>query len=67
MEERCGPLKPPLPSTPDKKKSIHAYYSSKLTQNAFSLAPTLDHETQYYFKKLYLPPFFLVKIKYNSG
>ena len=37
----------------------------KLTQNAFSLAPTVDREN-YYYNKLYLPPFFLVKIKYNS-
>ena len=60
------PSQTPPPLHPRQKKSIHAYYSSKLTQNAFSLAPTLDRETQYYFNKLYLPPFFLVKVKYNS-
>ena len=63
MEERCGPLKLP----PNKRKFHPCILQFNLTQNAFSLAPTVDCETQYYSNKLYLRPFFLVKIKYNSG
>ena len=49
-------------------KKIHpCILQFKLTQNAFSLAPTLGRQMQHYSNKLYLPPLFLVKIKYNSG
>ena len=57
----------PRPNPPTKKKFHPCVLQFKLTQNAFSLAPTLDRELQYYSNNLYLPPFFLVKIKYNSG
>ena len=63
-----GPSQTPPPPPPRPKKKIHqCVLQFKLTQNAFSLAPTLDRETQYYSNKLYLAPFFLVKIKHNSG
>ena len=55
----------PRPNPPTKKKFHPCVLQFKLTQNAFSLAPTVDSE-KYYYNKLYLPPFFLVKIKYNS-
>ena len=59
------PSQTPPPQPPTKKKIHPCVLQFKLTQNAFSLAPTVDRE-KYYYNKLYLPQFFLVKIKYNS-